>query len=540
MPELIVTYEDGRTQRHLLTRKPQDVGRDPTCYVQIDDPTVSRRHADIRGDAAGTFTVRDLGSKNGTLVNNVHVTARELKHGDEIVFGSVPSRFHAVHDTPTHSSITLADQPTLSPQSVSYADRTNKLQLSYQRLQSIYEISDRLTGLRDRSELLHDIMRICIDTFEFERAAIAIKRSDGRAVDWPVVHNLQGLDGEIRISRNILRQALHEGQRAVFSDTDMKTMDPTQSIVQQGTRSAMCVPISYSDKILGVIYGDRISSKRDYDQEDVDFLAAMARQASIGLTNAQLLEQQQQRILLEGEIAIARQIQSGLFPETLEVHPRLQISAINEPGRQVSGDYYDVIPMSDGRVGLVVADVTGKGVASALLAANIQAGIRLLLPDTTDLAALANKLNVLVYQNTDSSRFITAVIAAIDPRDRSISFVSAGHSNPIKITQGMQAAVIDGEGNLPFGIAPDESYRCLRAGLGPQPATCFLYTDGLNEALNEREEQYGLARLLQMLGQQADRDPDHLLLEVRRNLADYCGDQAQSDDITLIAARMNC
>lgn len=539
MAELIVTFEDGRTERHLLTRKPQDVGRDPSCHIQIDDPTVSRRHADIRGDASGVFTVRDLGSKNGTLVNNVHITARELRHGDEIVFGSVAAQFHESSGTSTHSPVTLEDQPTHAAASVSYADRNNRLQLNQQRLQRLYEISDRLTGLRDRHELLRDIMRICIETFEFERAAIAIRRPDGRAVDWPVVHNLQGPDGEIRISRTILTLALHAGQRTVFSDTQVNTMDPTQSIVQQGMRSAMCVPISDSDRILGVIYGDRISSKRDYDQEDVDYLAAMARQVSIGLTNAELLEQQQQRVLLEGEIAIARQIQSGLFPDTLEVAPGLHVAAINEPGRQVSGDYYDVIPMNDGRIGFVIADVTGKGVASALLAANLQAGIRLLLPETTDLAVLADKLNQLVYQNTDTSRFITAVIAAVDPRSGVLSFISAGHSNPIKITAWEPASVLEGDGNLPFGISSDERYRCLQVELGRRPATFFLYTDGLNEALNESEEQYGMDRLLATLSRHAQCDPDRLLQEVRRNLSDYCGDQAQSDDITLIAARVN-
>ncbi len=537
MAELVVTLPNGQTVRHSLTLKPQDVGRDPSCHIQIDDATVSRRHADIRGDSSGQFTIRDLGSKNGTLVNDNPITTRPLHHGDEITFGSIVARFGQTDSHFSTSLISVDDRETVGPSSISFVGPQDKLRLSQQRLEMLYEISDRLTGLRDRHELLSDIMKICIETFDFERAAIGIRTKDRHGMDWPVVHNIRGADGEIKLSRTILRQALEEGQRVILSDTARELADPSVSIVQQGTRSAMCVPIAYSDEILGVIYGDRITTTHKYEQEDVDFLAALARQASIGLTNARLMEEHQQKVFLEKEIAIARQIQSDLFPETLEIHPRLEIAAINEPGRQVSGDYYDVLKMNNGGVGLVIADVTGKGVAAALIAANLQAAIRVLMPGATDLAALARELNHLIYQNTDTSRFVTVILGRVDPEKQLLQFVSAGHHPPIQMGSSKWVEIATEGNGLPFGIDDGAAYECADIDLGGEPSTLFFYTDGLNEALDEHEEEFGMERIFETLRRHAHAEPQELLKEVRRAVADFCGNVPQSDDITMLAVR---
>ncbi len=536
MAELIVTLPNGHVRTHSLTRMPQEIGRDPTCHIQIDDATVSRRHADIRGEGDGTFLIRDLDSKNGTLLNDHLVRAQTLRHGDEIVFGSIRALFKE-HDAPlarSTTAITVDEHETQVPQSISALGSAQELRLSQHRLKTLYEIADQLTALRDRADLLNDIMNICIATFDFERGAIGVRQ--GRGMDWPVVHNIRGADGEIRISRTILRQALEEGQRVILSDTSREMPDPTVSIVQQGTRSAMCVPMMYSDEVLGVIYGDRISTTRRYEQEDVDFLAALARQASIGLTNARLMEEQKEKIFLQKEIAIARQIQSDLFPETLDIDPRLSIAALNEPGRQVSGDYYDVLRMDNGCVGLVIADVVGKGVASALIAANLQAAVRLLLPAAEDLPALAGRLNQLVYQNTDTSRFITAILAVIDPQTRTLKLVNAGHHPPIVLSATRIDEVPHGESSLPFGIDEDTRYRCTTVALGVEPCSVFLYTDGLNEAMDEHENEYGLQRIFATLSEHRSRSPQALIQEVRNSVFGFSGRVPQRDDITLIAA----
>ena len=147
MAELIVTFPTGKRRRHALTLKPQDIGRDPSCHIQIDDATISRRHADIRGDASGQFMIRDLGSKNGTLVNDLAITTKPLADGDEIVFGSISAIF-CLSDSMSTGTISVDQGVTLAAQAISSIGPQNKLLLSQKRLEMLYEISARLTGLQ--------------------------------------------------------------------------------------------------------------------------------------------------------------------------------------------------------------------------------------------------------------------------------------------------------------------------------------------------------------------------------------------------------
>jgi sigma-B regulation protein RsbU (phosphoserine phosphatase) len=314
-------------------------------------------------------------------------------------------------------------------------------------------------------------------------------------------------------------------------------MDPIMSIVQQGTRSAMCVPLAYKEEVLGIIYGDRISTTRRYLQEDVDFLAALAELVTIGLVNSRLLQLEKDAIFLQGEIAVARQIQNGLFPDNLQLSQHVMIAALNEPGREVSGDYYDVVAMSRGRVGLIVSDVSGKGVASSLLAANLQAAVRVLLPENEDLEDFCNRLNHLVFQNTDSSHFITAILAVIDVPNGRMTYISAGHQHPIMISAGNDVDSWAGRNHLPFGVMDEERYQADTVELRPGHAA-FFYTDGLHEAMNEQDCQYGTERIIEILKQQAGAQPQDLLKAVRTDLKGYCGAAPLHDDITMLAARL--
>src|SRR5262249_44593642 len=157
--------------------------------------------------------------------------------------------------------------------------------------------------------------------------------------DWPIVRNLRGNEGELTISRSLLNRALEHGERAIFTDAGGGTVDPTMSIVQQGIRSAMCVPLLQGAEVLGIIYGDRTSTATAYQDEDIDFFAAIARQISIGLINCRLMDDQRQMARLHRDLDLARSIQGGLFPPSLPNRQGLRVAALNDPGQRVSGDY---------------------------------------------------------------------------------------------------------------------------------------------------------------------------------------------------------
>lgn len=579
MAQLTIILSDGRSRTHTLSSGAAEAaGRDPACEIWIDDPGTSRRHARFRKTPEG-FAVEDLGSKNGTLVNDAPCAARILRDGDVITLGTVQLTYQDDDSSAEPPTVVVTDRPA-DRQSARYSNPGDRVQLPQQRLQVIYELSDRLTRLRDRDQLLSDAMDICFDMLRFERGAIAVRRPGGRTVDWPVVRHLRGKEGELTISRTTLSRALDHGERAIVTEDRFGNADPTVSMVQHGIRSAMCVPLMYDNNVLGVIYGDRISTAAVYTPEDVDFLAAIARQVSIGLVNARLLDEQRQMARLEKDLELARRIQNGLLPAALPARPGLKVAALNEPGNRVSGDYYDVIERPDGRLWMLVADVTGEGVAAALLMANLQAAVRATIDETDDPAELMTRWNRLICANTDSSKFITALLGLIDPAARRARFTAAGHFPPLIVRslaepqasacasalaepsykhegaaepQASACASADSptplppfrgvtsaplQADFPLGVFDDARYQTVEVDLGPAPCTVFSYTDGVIEARDRSDALFGHPRLAAVLAERAADPPGAMLTAVRKAVTRFIDGAPQSDDITMLAVTL--
>ncbi len=536
MASVVVHHANGRVEDYLLRLGSQIVGRDTDCEIVIPDQSISRRHARIYRDPSGDFFIEDNASKNGTFVNGEAVGQRRLSDGDRIMLGAIQLTYRRyAPPAPSSTQVVLADKPNAT--SASFASASRELVLPRRRLEMLYDLSDRLTCLRDRGELLEDVMDICFETLRFERGLIALKHPRGQEPDWPVVRNLKSDDsGRLTISRTLVNRAMEYGERSIINDPLTDMADPTMSMAEFHIRSAMCVPIMYREEVLGVIYGDLVSNSTTYQQDDVDFLAGLARQLSVGLVNTRLLATEQDKLQLESELALARQIQTDLYPSEPLDTDAVFVAGFNEPGRQVSGDYYDVMPFEDGRIGVVIADVVGKGVSAALLTANLQAAVRVLLPHTQSLPDAMMRWNRLIHTNTDAAKFITAAVGILDPEQRRIEFATAGHFPPCLIEPSGDVTELSADRHFPFGLMPDEAYTSHVAEI-PAGATLFFYTDGVTEALDSEGQQYGKERLTETLRSHVADDTPDLIRAVRADVNGFVGEAPQSDDITLMAIR---
>lgn len=536
MPELIIKLPNGHQRRHRLGATPHVIGRDATCEIAVDDPGTSRRHA-VFSPTSGGYEVEDLGSKNGTLVNNTPRKSWMLKEGDRVTIGTVEA-VYTEQDGEADQSVVISDDEATT-HATRYVSRDQQLDLSRQRLQMIYELGERLTTLQGQEELLDQAMNVCLEMLNFERGAVGVRRPNQRGLDWPVVRDLRGAEGELTISRSLLNRALEHGERAIFTDEGLGAADPTVSMVQHGIRSAMCVPLMHKGQILGVIYGDRVQMSGGYSNEDVDFLGGIAHQVSIGLVNCRLLEEQQKMARINRDIDLARTIQTGLFPAKLPARADLRVAAVNEPGQRISGDYYDVIEGEGGRVWCLVADVTGEGVAAALLMANLQAAVRVTVDGAEDPAALLSQWNRLICRNTPSSKFITCVLASIDPQSRQIQLASAGHCPPIIVRSGGAAPEeVSLEPGFPLGVDEEARFETKTIRLAEGPFALVAYTDGVTEAANADREMYGMERLAAALSDWRDLNPQGLVKHVRADVASFVAGADQSDDITILAVRV--
>ena len=239
---------------------------------------------------------------------------------------------------------------------------------------------------------------------------------------------------------------------------------------------------------------------------------------------------------MKRDLQIAREIQTWLLPGAPPQIPGLTIAYATRPANTVAGDYYDVFPRpgktpEENRVVLAVADVAGKSIPAAMLMATFQASLKTLSTAQVPLAELASNMNRYACSNSQGGlRFTTAFLAEYDAVHRTVHYINAGHNNPILRRASGQIERLD-VGGLPFGIMPDVSYEAATVTLAPGD-WLIIFTDGLVEAVNARDEEYGEARLLTTLEAGKSLQPNDLLKRLMSELDVFVGNTPQHDDVT--------
>lgn len=537
-PALTYTDHDGSTRTIELSRRPIRIGRSADCELAITGTDISRDHAEAALAEDGSVIVTDLNSKNGTRVdggptfrNAQRIAHRSIRVGDHEI--------HILHAPPPRSGESgvrfIEDERANDTGQARYFPSSKRVDLNQQRLMAIVEMIERLSGKFDRRELLEHALAAVCDTMNFERGLILLKTPRGE-MEPPVVRNVpQDETGAYKVSRSVIQKALVEGQRSVINkdDADLPA-NFSESMVLHSIRTALCVPIVHRDQILGAIYGDRVMTAKTYTTEDMDFLAAIAQQIGLGLTNLRMMQEHVRNERWAAEVNQAGAIQRKLLPTRPLRHGRIFLEGCNEPCSEVGGDYYDYLILPDGRVGFIIADVSGHGLASALVMANVQAAVRVALMAGSELTHVASIVNRLVCYNTRDSAFVTAILGTIDPESGITQLISAGHPPPLVLACDPDGICI-GETSLIWGAEPDATYQLHRIDPRGRPIGVLFFTDGLFEALNRQDRALGIAAVEAALRSCPDHTPQTLLQHALNVLHSHVDGQPLLDDMTMLA-----
>ncbi|MBK8268923.1 MAG: SpoIIE family protein phosphatase [Planctomycetes bacterium] len=536
MAHLIVRYSNGNRCRHDLSKPEVVIGRDASCDLSLEDAITSRFHAKVSQRADKSIWIQDLNSKNGITVNEQNVAGVALNHGDRIGIGNCVITL-LTEDQPV---VVLQDAATDTLVGATSAWKADPhAELSQRRLKSLYELNERLAGRFDRDDLLRELLSVCIEQLRFERAGIALWEARTKHLQWIKLINV-GSDqyGEFRISRSVVDRATHLAERILINDTGSGDVDPTQSMISNNIRSAMCVPMDYLQEVHGVIYGDRITSSGGYTKEDIDFFGALGRLGALGLANVQLVEEIKSRQQVEAQLRTAREIQANLFPPGPLRLEGVRIDALNDPGQRVSGDYYDYFVREDGLIGVIIADVAGKGLPAALLMANLQSAVRLIMDSETDVTKLTRQLNKFICHNIGDSRFITGIFGLLDAKARQLVYCNAGHLPPYVIERRQSVRRIEIEPALPLGIDANFEYKAAILDLPASPSMLVAFTDGVTEAEDEQGVQFTESRVGPTLEANLKQPSDELVTRIRRSIKQFTRSHPQNDDITLVAIEL--
>lgn len=526
---------DGQLRSWPIDRPLLTVGRSSRCDVQLVDATVSKSHAEIARDG-GRLLLRDLGSRNGTRLNNSPVSGPvEIKAGDRIEFGSV-----ALEVAGAEVATILLDAASVSsslqiPALEILKRSTTTPKASPMVFSHLARLGQLLILPRPVRETCDQILDAVEPMFSWNRLMILLRPSPDREVEPMGVRLRAGAPVKpMALSNTILDMVLNQNTSVVTSDAASDPRFQAQaSIIAQMIHSAMAVPLFDNEQVLGLMYADSTDPRVLYSQEQLELFTLVANMAAVKLTNARLLEMEQARARMAQELATAARIQRGLLPAEPPAPAGGSFYARLESCYEVGGDLYDFVTHDDGTVSVLVGDVSGKGMGAALLMSSFLSSWRVLADAVDDLSRLIGRLNELMIRTAEPGNFVTVFLGRIDPVQGTIRYVNAGHPPAIVIENG-QVSQLDPTG-IPVGMIPGMSWECQERSCAPG-ALLAVFTDGIPEAKKE-EDYFEDDRLVEALLQAADRNLPDVADELLQRVDAFLDGTPRSDDVTLVLYR---
>ncbi len=531
------------------------VGRTQECDIPLDDSSVSRRHLEVRL-RGGQFYWRDLGSTNGTLVNESPMLEGVLHAGDRIQVGETVLRFEVEEGgdlaeeggDPRRFKDAILDLSG-SMRNGGVPEKSSTL------LEAIYTVMHEIATNYDPCLLLDRILMATLEAINAQRGAIFLATDEAVLAPCPEcgkVHRIRDGKiapvqlGDIHISSTVAQRVLREGESVLYQDTDCDSeLNASESILSLALRSIICVPLRAKHGILGILYIDSDRQSQLYSHEDMLLAAAVGNSAGLALENARMHQEILVKQRIEQEIETAWTIQEGFLVKSWpENESTFQVYGETRPAKTVGGDFYDFVRPDEHTVGILIGDVSGKGVPAALTMAQLLAEFRLLARDHTSPADVLQALNMDLVRRSRRGMFCTLCYLVLDLRTGEMKCANAGHPAAVCIEEDAVTTFAAASGP-PAGILPEACWREESRMVAPG-ASILLYTDGIVEARSvatrhsgkgEELVEYGEEGLMTVAGAQFSRAPQHLVDAINTDVRRFCAPSMPHDDCTMIAVR---
>jgi serine phosphatase RsbU (regulator of sigma subunit) len=526
-----------------LTGDRVTLGRSSTtelCFA--DDAGLSRQHMALERDG-NDWVVQDLGSKNGTQVNNIPLKGKlKLKSGDRITAGHLviiyddrtanPAATGAVvffetaeTETPSTSTVVTSLEGALSDQTI-VKDTGSR---GSAQVKALIHAGQELATNRPLSELFKKILDLSIEAVGAQRGVLMTLEGGQLMV--------RANKGEgFRISSAVRDRVLKEKNSLLVRDTQMDdAFRERLSIVEQKVRTLMAVPLQTKDQIIGLIYLDSPYFVREFTVDDLNLLTVMANTAAIRIEHARLVEVEQIERMMARDLEQAADIQRRFLPSTPPTVPGVDIAGYNAPCRTVGGDYYDYFAYENGRVAMALGDVSGKGMPASLMMMGLQARVQALADEPEDLGPTMARINKITCSKCPANRFITFFFCVLDPSTGVLAYANAGHNPPFLVRGDGEIVMLPG-GGPPLGILAAAPYSENRITMNPGDVLA-IYSDGVTEAQNPVEEEFGEDRFGDVLRQNRGRSATDIVNAVNAALAQWAAGAPPADDITMVVAK---
>lgn len=565
------------TPAYPISRECTIMGRHPDCQLVLDNAAISRQHAQIL-ESHGSYFLEDMRSRNGTYLNEVLIEGRqELKDGDQIRICDATVRFdlnasassieipnsksngQTGIDGPTGVEFDSVDESRIfilpdsfnEPEFESVSTFRRKAELPKLndareiahpevKLRGILEIARALGGQLEVDAVLPKLLATLFNIFPVaDQGFVLLKDSDSDKLKVKATQARGGKQADtVVVSMTVVRYVMKSGESILSENiTDDTRFKSSTSLTRMGVRSMMCVPLLDEDEEpLGVIQIVSRSETQSFDEDDLDLLESLSMQASLAIQNARLHEEAMERRAIERDLEFATQVQLGFLPKSRPKVPGYIFGDYYEAALRVGGDYFDYIPLPDGRLAITIGDVAGKGMPAALLMARLYSSTRLQLLTSHNPATAISRLNAEIASSGLGHRFITFLCMVLDPKTHQLSVVNAGHLTPIlRSRDGTISTFGRDQASLPLGIVPDLVYEEMSIQIAAGD-TIVSFTDGATEAMNDQKKIYGRSRLENLVSE-SKGTIEEILQKITAEVESFTADIASRDDLCLIGIR---
>ncbi|MCH7665793.1 MAG: SpoIIE family protein phosphatase [Acidobacteria bacterium] len=531
------------------------IGRSTKAGLTLPDKYLSREHARIEL-REGALVVEDLGSRNGTFVNEVRIEEpTPIFPGDCIRV----SESRVTLDAPRGAAEARKDQAEPVPERAAFEAGVSLLvpasdlaaerfvldatilaggDIGYylERLQLIDDVHRSLASSISLDELLRLILDRLFEHLRPEEGVIFLARDNG-TYERVAERRPPGLEAKTLYSRTLIEEVAGKRQAALVLDAQTdERFAGAESIMASAVRSIVAAPLVVDDESFGMIAMSSHTDVRKFEERDLELLGSLASVAAHRLRNVSLAVEAAERRKLEAEVALARSIQETLLEQRVPAVPGYDVFGVNRPSQGVSGDLYQVLATdSENDFFLFLFDVSGKGLAASLLTATIEALCanpiaRNLSPDR-----IFVRVNNQLERRTPSDRFATAFLARLNTETGVLTYASAGH-NPVLLVRaagGVERLMRTG---LPLAVMAGSEYSAIEVELGDGDLLA-IYSDGLTEATNPNGEEYGLERLEAVCVAAVGSEAAEVARLIEESIAAFTAGTPYADDRTLLVMR---
>lgn len=537
MSRVTITHGPGAGRTIARTETGAVIGRQPGLEVTLDSAAISRRHARLTWQGEQVF-VEDIGSSNGTFLNERRITGRTpLRPGDSLRIGTSILRL----DAPPRV------EPEMTIQSLTAAATSNAELFrdhAATKLQAVLQLAHHLGHSLEVDTVLDRLLGQLLVLLPKADRAMVLQREGDEPFVRALKHRSGKPSGPPSFSRSVLRKVFTQTVAVLAEDTrHEQSFLSNATLGALGIQSVLCVPLqAHGGKVFGALQLDRFQAGQPFTSDDLYLLTAVALMVAPVLENAQLLQELLVKERMQRDLAMAREIQLGYLPREpvqLAGGP-VELFAELHPALEVSGDFYDYFPLDDHRLAFAVADVSGKGMPAALFMTMVHALARHIAQTAASPADLLARLNDAIAQDNPSFLFVTMVFGIYDAARGQVTLAHGGHPPALVRRQNGSVEELTHRGAPLLGTQRN-TRRSDEAVIQLTPGDAVvLYTDGVTESpgLTNPDEQFGPARLRETVrGLPEDAPLPTWTAAIRQAVTQFSGPNTVADDLTLLVLR---